>query len=52
MGRWQILKMIAKRRGWIFVPVMFLIGPFVLAWIWFGKGMVIVGRWMQEIFDD
>ena len=49
LSRWQILRRIAKRRGWLFVPFMFAIGPFVLAWAWVGKVLVIVGRWMQEV---
>lgn len=48
-ARLENLKRLAARRGWQRVALVLTVGWIVLAWVYAGKGLVIVGEWMQDI---
>lgn len=43
------LKYLARKKGWRYVALMFLVGPFVIAWHLIGMGLEITGEWMIRV---
>lgn len=42
------MKRLAARKGWGRVALVLTVGPIVLAWVYAGKALVVIGEWMQD----